>query len=235
MSGRFSNTSAKPALAGEVAELRARVGDDGEPAPAVGALPRPLEVAARLDRGARLRRRDVQGGGRVALEAEPRDGRRVGGVEHVEPRATGRRVAAMRASTSGKRLEPPMPITSTCSMPSTRASQRLVSAGRSARTSSITGIHPSRSASSVGSSRQSVWSPSNRRADRVAVEQVLSDGRGRRRRSRSRCCRVPRDDVATRSPGQTSGHAIAWAASVAAATISSTTSPVWARPGNITS
>ena len=65
MSGRFSNTSAKPRSRASVAELRARVGDDGEPAGAVGPLPGPLEVAARLDRGARLRRREVQRARRV--------------------------------------------------------------------------------------------------------------------------------------------------------------------------
>ena len=130
MSGRFSNTSAKPALAGEGAELGAGVGDDREAAAAAGALPRPLEVAARLDGGAGLRRGDVQRRGRVALEAEPRDGGGVGGVEHVEPRPARAPARSVRASTSGKRLEPPMPITRTCSIPSTSASHRLVSAGQ---------------------------------------------------------------------------------------------------------
>ena len=79
----------------------------------------------------------------------------------------------VRASTSGKRLDPPMPITTTWSMPvGETVDPRGRGVGRSARTSSTTGIQPRRSAISVGSSCQSVWSPANRRAHGVAVDQV---------------------------------------------------------------
>ena len=103
-----------------------------------------------------------------------------------------------------------MPITSTCSMPSTSASHRLVRPGRSACTSAITGIQPE---------------PVGQLGGVVAPERVVAGEeparprrgragragrRGRRRRSRSR---------------RPSTRAIGGAASVAAARISSTTSP----------
>ena len=130
MSGRFSNTSANPRSRGQRRQLRPGIGDDGEPTGAGGPLPGPLEVAARLDRGARLRRREVQRALRRARRR--RCGRwRPGRWCRARGGAAGPGPGSkVRASTSGNRLDPPMPITSTSSMPSTSASQRAASAGQ---------------------------------------------------------------------------------------------------------
>ena len=187
MSGRFSNTSAKPR-----SRARSPSSDPGSvitanrPRP-LGPRPGPLEVAARLDRGAGLRRRDVQRGVGIALEADPRDGGRVGGVEHVEPRAARCRQQACGPAPRGRGWSRPSPSRARARCPSTSASHRLVRPGRSACTSAITGIQPRRSASSVGSSRQRVWSPAKqagrRRPGRSGRARSVG---GRRRRSRSR-------------------------------------------------
>ena len=215
MSGRFSNTSAKPRSRARAAELRAGVGDHGEPASALGPLPCPLEVAARLDGGAGLRRREVQRGGGIALEAEPRDGGRVGGVEHVEPRAAAVRAAACGPAPRGTGSSRPCPSRGRARCPRRARRTAWRAPGRSACTSAITGIHPRRSASSVGSSRQRVWSPAKSRRDRVALEQLLDGRRRRRRRSRSSvrepCPPSVDGTVASRSSGRRQTTAASWA------------------------
>ena len=68
-------------------------------------------------------------------------------------------------STSGKRLEPPIPMMTTWSRPSAAAAPASSSSSpRRPCTSATTGSHPSRSATSVGSSCQRVWSALRMRA-----------------------------------------------------------------------
>ena len=218
MSGRFSNTSAKP-------RSRARSPSSDPGSVITAKRPRPFARAQAHSRWLRV----------SIVEPDFDDATcRVTSGSHSRPiraMATGSVVSRtwsrgrfgagsnVRASTSGKRLEPPIPITSTCSTPSTRASHRLVRPGRSACTSAITGIQPRRSASSVGSARQRVWSPESRRA--TASRSIRSRRRWRTASSKSVTTPVyPAIDVAE---------------SAAAAMTSSTTSPWWAIPGNSTS
>ena len=176
------------ALASERAELGAGVGDHREAARAPRRAPRPTRggCASRWwSRTSTMRGAACVAG--VALEPDPRDGGRVGGVEHVEPRTARRGQRACGPAPRGRGSSRPSPSRATCSMP---VDQRVAPlgegrAGRPAPRRS-TGIHPSRSASSVGSSRQRVWSPAKSRAHRVAVDQVATDVARRRRRSRSR-------------------------------------------------
>ena len=225
MSGRFSNTSAKPRSRASVAELRAGIGDHREPAAPVGARPGPLEVAARLDGGAGLRRRQVQRRGGVALEAEPRDGRRVGGVEDVEARAARRRLAGCGRAPPGRGSTRPCPSRATCSMPSTSASQRLVSAGQ-------VGLHlrddrdPARAGRPARWDRRARACGRRRTGARTASRstQVVAGRRGRRRRSRSRR-RLPAAIAHARAMRRRRGDA----------DLVDRPRPVWARPGNITS
>src|SRR5262245_17880796 len=73
-------------------------------------------------------------------------------------------VAPERATTSGNRLDPPMPASSTWSTPSARRAVRAPRVSRRAAMSGPTVSQPRRSEISVGSSRQSVWSPAQVRA-----------------------------------------------------------------------
>src|SRR5262245_25306155 len=68
------------------------------------------------------------------------------------------------ATTSGNRLEPPMPASRTWSTPAVIAATRAVKPSRRAAMSGPTVSQPSRSEISVGSSRQRVWSPAHVRA-----------------------------------------------------------------------
>src|SRR5829696_1368107 len=77
------------------------------------------------------------------------------------------------ASTSGKRLEPPMPMTSTWSTPAATRLAILLSASRPVTMSGTTVSQPRRSATSVGSSRQRVWSADQ--ALETALSSVSSD------------------------------------------------------------
>ena len=79
----------------------------------------------------------------------------------------------VRARTSGKRLEPPMPMTTTWVRPSAAAVVANVSSrSRSARISGATSSHPSRSATSVGSSCQTVWSRAQIRSTHLSVDET---------------------------------------------------------------
>ena len=82
---------------------------------------------------------------------------------------------SVRASTSGNRLDPPMPITRTCSIPSTSWSHRLARAGRSACTSAITGIHPKPVGQLGGIVAPEGVVAREEPGDRVAVEQIPTD------------------------------------------------------------
>ena len=77
--------AAEAALAREWLELRAGVGDRREGfAPPAGALPEEVEMAARLERRAGLRRDDEQRPLGVEPVGQPPDRSRVGRVEHLE-------------------------------------------------------------------------------------------------------------------------------------------------------
>ena len=73
-------------------------------------------------------------------------------------------VALLRATTSGKRLEPPIPASSTWSTPAASTLHRAAVDSSPADMSATTDSQPRRSAISVGSSRQSVWSCAQVRA-----------------------------------------------------------------------
>ena len=114
--------AAEAVLGAELRERRARVGD-GDVVRAV-ALQRVevLELRHRLDRAAGLRGDDEQRRGEVERVAHGADLVRVRGVEHVQADRARRRTSG--GSTSGPRLEPPMPSSTASVMPASRTSAR---------------------------------------------------------------------------------------------------------------
>ena len=233
MSGRFSNTSAKPRSRGQVAELRARVGDDGEAAGAGGPLPGPLEVAAGLDRGARLRRRRgaacARAGTSAAIRAMAagsvvsstcRRGRPGAGAEGAGEHL-GEQARAAHAHHDD-----------VVDAVDERVAPRRRGAGRSASTSPTTGIQPEAVGDLGG-----VVPPERVVAVEQAAHGVALDEVGRRvgvgravgrtvERHRRAAYPVRRSLIATRRSRRPRR---------AAAPTSSMTSSVWARPGNMTS
>ena len=146
----------EPALAGQRCELASGIGDHREAGRIGVSVPGPGQVAAGLECGPGLRRRDVQRALGCELDAEAGYGGGIGGVEHVQRRAcppamvwNGRRLRGTgwtrpcRQAARGRRRR--------------RYRRRWPGSGRARSTMSGTTVsHPSRSLISVGSARQSV-------------------------------------------------------------------------------
>ena len=181
MSGGFSNSARKPRSRRQPAEVAAGIGDDGECRARRGGGPRTRQVAAGLDRGPRLRGGDEQRAvGRAArrptrataagsvvsrtrqVEGAGGPGRRAG--QHLGEQA---RAAHAHDDARGRCRRRRAPR---------RGRSTSLEAGRPCRPA--TSSQPSRSATSVGSSCQSVWSP---RPDRGAPRRGRRGRRGRPR------------------------------------------------------
>ncbi len=135
-------------------------------------------------------------------------------------------------STSGKRLDPPIPESTTSVKPSaTAASAKAVSSASAAIISSMTCIHPRRSATSVGSSCQTVWSPTHMRgttSDAVSprMVSVVASATGPSDRSK---------EMVGVDMAQAPAAAISVAASVATATVWAMSAGECASDGNMIS
>ena len=210
------------ALAGQAAELGPGIGDRPRSGPAAGRAPRPTRGGCASRSWSRT---STTPGAACApgrhVVGDPRDGGRVGGVEHVQARAARGRLEGAGEHLGEEARAAHAHHEHVVDAVDQRVAPRRRAPGGRPSTSATTGIQPSRSASSVGSSRQSVWSPAKSRRDRVAVDEVGADGSRRRRRSR----------VTARPTRRDRGRGVGGRARP----ISSTTSSVWARPGNSTS
>ena len=199
---------------GERAELGAGVGDDREASAAGRSRPRPLEMAARLDGGPRLGRSEVQGARRRAGVGDPLDGRGIGRVEHVEARATRRRLQGAgqhlgeEARTAHAHHEHVVDV----------VDEGVAPRGEGRELVEDLGHHrdPAQAVGELGG----IVPP-----ERVVALEEPAHG-------------VPPDEVGADlglSLGEAGHAATEAAASRATAPISSITASVWARPGNMTS